>query len=326
MLNKVTCSLVVPCYNEQDAIPCFLKTMDDFFLSLPDVDFSLIFVDDGSKDNSLNILRTRQAHDSRITILELSRNFGKEAALTAGLAHAKGDIVIPMDVDLQDPPTIIPEMIKKWRDGFDVVLAQRESRNQDSFLKKNTAKYFYKIINRISPINIPYNVGDFRLMDKAVVRAINTLPESCRFMKGLFSYVGFRTTIIKYERPGRSVGKSKFNFISLLNFAIDGITSFSMMPLRVWGLIGLGISLISIFISFFFLLRTIFFGTDVPGYASIIVSCTFLGGLQLLGIGIVGEYLGRVYMETKNRPIYFIRKIYSHKMETGENPPDNRSE
>lgn len=312
--QKTSCALIIPVFNEQDAIPVFMSRINEVFAGLPDIALLLVFVDDGSTDETLSLLQRLQEKDPRIIAVALSRNFGKEAALTAGLAVCGGktDIVVPIDADLQDPPELIPEMICKWREGFDVVLARRASRRSDSFFKRASAKYFYNVINHISSVKIPSNVGDFRLLDRSAVKAINSLPESCRFMKGLFSYIGFKTVSIEYTRPVRCAGESKFRFWKLWNFALDGITSFSTVPLRVWSYVGLFISVFSLLVSLFFLLRTVLFGVDVPGYASLIVAVTFLGGMQLLGVGILGEYLGRIFLESKRRPIYFIRKIYGN--------------
>ncbi len=319
-MQKTRCALIVPVYNEEDAIPVFVERVGSLFLAYPEISPAMIFVDDGSSDSTLNVLLQLQQTGKRITIVELSRNFGKEAALTAGLAVCgeNYDVAVPIDVDLQDPPELVPEMIKKWREGFDVVLAQRASRQSDSFLKRLTAKYFYSFINHISSVKITPNVGDYRLLDREAVRAINSLPESCRFMKGLFSYIGFKTAIITYTRAPRSAGQSKFGYWKLWNFALDGITSFSSAPLRVWSYVGALISIFSLLVSMFFLFRTLLFGVDVPGYASLIVATTFLGGIQILGIGVLGVYIGRIFVESKNRPVYFIRRIITPEEEDKE--------
>ncbi len=304
-------TLIVPVFNEEDSIDLFLKSVEATFVGHVNVALEFIFINDGSSDDTLNKLLTAQASDKRIKIIDLSRNFGKEAALTAGLDIATGDVVVPLDVDLQDPPDLILTMIEKWKDGFEVVLARRSDRSSDSWLKRTSAKLFYRAHNQVSEIPLPENVGDFRLMDKKVVQALRRFSESRRFMKGLFSWVGFRSTCVDYVRPTRSAGTTKFNGWKLWNFAIEGITSFSTVPLRAWTYIGVMVSFTSILFALFIAVRVVAFGVDVPGYPSIIVAVTFLGGLQLLGIGVIGEYLGRVYIESKNRPTYIVRSYYN---------------
>ena len=273
----------------------------------------IVFINDGSTDDTLESLIALQQYNSAVRIVDLSRNFGKEAALTAGLKTASGQVVVPIDVDLQDPPELILQMIKKWRDGFDIVLGKRINRNSDSWIKRKTATWFYRIHNRISKPKIPENVGDFRLMDRTVVDALNKLPESRRFMKGLFAWVGFRTTVVEYVRPERIAGTTKFNGWRLWNFALEGITSFSTGPLRIWTYLGSFVSVLSFLFAIFISVRILIHGIDVPGYASVVVAVSFLGGLQLIGIGVIGEYLGRAYLESKRRPIYIIRNIYETK-------------
>lgn len=307
-------SLVIPVFNEESSVNEFIDVVEGLFCQKSEFDVELIFVNDGSTDKTLDELLFLKSKSSlEIIIIDLSRNFGKEAALTAGLMHSCGDIVIPIDVDLQDPPELIFEMINKWREGFEVVLARRIKRNEDSFVKRITAKLFYNFYNKISHIKLPNNVGDFRLMDRKVVDAIRELPESTRFMKGLFAWVGYKTTQVDYVRPQRANGETKFDLIKLVGLAMDGFTSFSSEPLRFWSYLGFIISAISFFFACFILVKTIFNGVDVPGYASIIVSVCFIGGLQLIGIGILGEYLSRTYIESKRRPIYLIRKIFNDK-------------
>ena len=245
-------------------------------------------------------------------VIDLSRNFGKEAALTAGLDEATGDVVVVMDVDLQDPPDLIPELVAKWLEGFEVVLARRVNRSSDSIMKRLSAKWFYRIHNSMADPQIPHDVGDFRLLDRSVVEALRRLPERRRFMKGLFSWVGFRTTIVDYSRPSRKGGRSKFSGWKLWNLALEGITSFSIAPLRLWTYIGIAVSASAFSYMIFIIIRTVVFGIAVPGYASIFVALLFFGGIQLIGIGVVGEYLGRVYMEVKQRPTYIVRRRYAH--------------
>ena len=310
MTKKIKLSLVIPVFNEKDAIAIFIESIKDTFKET-DISLELIFVNDGSTDESLDILIKERSADSQITILDLSRNFGKEAALSAGLEYATGDCVVPIDVDLQDPPELILEMIEKWNAGFDVVIAKRIDRSLDSWAKRNSSLWFYRIYNKIAQIKIPENVGDFRLMDRSVVDAVKLMPESNRFMKGIFSWVGFKTTYVEYSRPNRVAGSSKFSGWKLWNFAIEGITSFSIEPLRVWTYFGFFISFISFLFAIHIVIKTLLFGIETPGYASLAVLIIFLGGIQLIGIGVIGEYIGRTYIEVKNRPKYIIRSIYS---------------
>ncbi|MCU0120465.1 glycosyltransferase family 2 protein [Pseudomonas sp. B2M1-30] len=311
--GQVTLSLVVPVFNEEDSLDGFLLRIQQVFERKALIDLELVFVNDGSTDATLERLLQRQQSDSRLRIVDLSRNFGKEAALSAGLHTASGQIVVPIDVDLQDPPEVILQMIERWREGFEVVLGHRISRRSDTWAKQTSAHWFYRLHNRIAEQPLPEDVGDFRLMDRCVVDALLTLPESRRFMKGLFAWVGFRTTHVEYERPERVTGKSKFNGWRLWNFALEGITSFSTEPLRVWTYLGALVSLVSFAFAMFIVVRTLIYGIDLPGYASLMVAVTFLGGLQLIGIGVLGEYLGRTYIEAKRRPVFLVRRIYDPK-------------
>lgn len=311
--GQVTLSLVVPVFNEEDSLDGFLLRIQQVFEREALIDLELVFVNDGSTDATLERLLQHQQRDSRLRIVDLSRNFGKEAALSAGLHTASGQIVVPIDVDLQDPPEVILQMIERWREGFEVVLGHRISRRSDTWAKQTSAHWFYRLHNRIAEQPLPEDVGDFRLMDRCVVDALLTLPESRRFMKGLFAWVGFRTTHVEYERPERVTGKSKFNGWRLWNFALEGITSFSTEPLRVWTYLGALVSLVSFAFAMFIVVRTLIYGIDLPGYASLMVAVTFLGGLQLIGIGVLGEYLGRTYIEAKRRPVFLVRRIYDPK-------------
>ncbi len=305
----------MPVYNEKETIDLFVDKVIDVFGSESLIELEIIFVNDGSSDNTLELLVTRQKNDHRVRIVDLSRNFGKEAALTAGLQIADGDVIVPIDVDLQDPPELILEMISKWREGYEVVLGRRINRGSDSWAKRISANWFYRIHNKIAEPMIPENAGDFRLMDRTVVEALKELSESRRFMKGLFAWVGFRTTYVEYARPERIAGTSKFNGWKLWNFALEGLTSFSTDPLRIWTYIGLLVSLISFVFAIFIAINVFFNGVDVPGYASLMVAVTFLGGIQLIGIGVIGEYLGRTYIESKRRPVFIVRKLYEIKGE-----------
>ncbi len=303
-------SIIVPVFNEAETIDIFIDKVIQVFDHEPSVDFEFVFVNDGSTDETLATLLKRQASDDNLLVVDLSRNFGKEAALTAGLNAAQGNVVVPIDVDLQDPPDLILEMIDKWREGYDVVLGRRINRDTDTWSKRAAAAWFYRIHNKIAKPKLPENVGDFRLMDRCVVEALKELPESHRFMKGLFAWVGFRTTSVDYVRPKRVAGTTKFSGWKLWNFALEGITSFSTDPLRVWTYLGVVVSIVSFVFAVFIALRVLIHGIDVPGYASLMVAVTFLGGLQLIGIGVIGEYLGRTYIESKRRPTYLVRHVY----------------
>jgi len=311
--KRLRICLVIPVFNEAETVDIFIDEVNKVFLQDPVITVNFVFINDGSTDSTLDILLTRLKQDSRISIVDLSRNFGKEAALTAGLHAAEGDVIVPIDVDLQDPPELISAMVAKWRAGYEVVLARRINRDSDFWIKRTSANWFYRIHNKISYPKLPENVGDFRLMDRCVVDALKELPESCRFMKGLFAWLGFRTTYIDYTRSERIAGITKFNGWKLWNFALEGITSFSTYPLRIWTYLGFSVSFISFIFVVFIMTRVVFYGVDVPGYASLMVAVTFLGGLQLIGIGVIGEYLGRTYIESKRRPTFLIRRVYQAK-------------
>jgi glycosyltransferase involved in cell wall biosynthesis len=303
-------SLVVPCYNESDGVEYFYRGILPIIDSTSALRFEVVFVDDGSRDDTLVKLLALSKRDARFRVIELSRNFGKEAAMTAGIEHAQGAAVIPMDADLQDPPELIHELINRWQEGADVVLARRVDRSTDTFLKRRTSAMFYRLHNRLSSIKIPEDVGDFRLMDRAVVDALLQLPERQRFMKGLFAWIGFNTVVVDYARPPRVAGKTKFSGWKLWNFALEGITSFSSAPLRVWTYIGGLGALVTAGYATYIVVRTIVRGVDVPGFASLLVAVLFLGSLQLIGIGVLGEYIGRIYIEAKARPTYLVRRVH----------------
>lgn len=306
-------SLVVPVFNESETVGLFLERIKQVFGKIDTISLDIVFINDGSSDDTLERLIELQKNNPFLRIVDLSRNFGKEAALTAGLKVASGQVIVPIDVDLQDPPELILQMLEKWQEGFDVVLGKRINRESDSWAKQKSATWFYRIHNIISTPQVPENVGDFRLMDRAVVDAVNELPESRRFMKGLFSWVGFRTVAVEYSRPERVAGTTKFNGWRLWNFALEGVTSFSTAPLRIWTYLGGVVAITSFFFAIFMVLKVLIYGKDVPGYASVVVAVSFLGGLQLIGIGVIGEYLGRAYIESKRRPIYLVRRIYEPK-------------
>ena len=302
-------SVVAPCYNEEDVIDIFLEKIFTVLTEL-NKSYEIVFVNDGSSDKTLEILITKAEEYDAIRVINLSRNFGKEAALSAGLDMAFGEVVVPIDVDLQDPPELILDFVKKYEEGYDVVVGKRVDRTTDSFAKRISAETFYKLHNKISDIEIPNNVGDYRLMSRRVINELKRLPETQRFMKGLFSWLGFKTAIVEYKREARVAGETSFNGWKLWNFALDGITSFSTAPLRMWLYIGITLASLSFIYGFIVILKTLIFGISSPGYASIITIILFLGGIQLIGIGMLGEYVGRIYIESKNRPIYIIEDEY----------------
>jgi len=302
-------SIIVPVYNEEKSILPFLSEVLPLIESL-DHTFEILFINDGSTDKSKDILIQEAKKNPIVKLLNFSRNFGKEAALTAGIDYASGDALIPIDVDLQDPPELIPTLIKHWQDGYDVVYGLRVSRDSDSVFKRTSANLFYKIFNRLSPLKIPSDAGDFRLIDRRVAEVLKNIPERNRFMKGLFSWVGFKSIPVPYERPVRKSGKTKWSTWRLWNFALDGILSFSTLPLRIWTYIGIFIAIFSFLYGSFIVLRTLIFGVDLPGYASMLTVILFLGGIQLVSVGIIGEYIGRVFIESKNRPLYVIESRY----------------
>jgi len=302
-------SIVAPFFNEAENVAGFRAALLHVLDAIPGTAWEIICVDDGSTDATLPALIALTT-DPRFKIIELSRNFGKEAALTAGLDATHGDAVIPIDADLQDPPELIPEMIAAWRNGAEVVLARRSDRSSDGMMKRKTAAWFYRLHNRLSKTRIPENVGDFRLMDRSVVEALKQLPERQRFMKGLFAWVGFRTVTIDYVRASRAAGATKFSGFALWNFALEGLTSFSTAPLKIWTYLGALGAALTFAYAVFIILYTIIRGTGVPGYASLLVAVLFFGSVQLMSIGLLGEYIGRIYLETKQRPSYIIRKTH----------------
>lgn len=315
--SSMCLSLLVPMFNEECVIPVFFATVMPVMESTH-YRFEVICVDDGSSDNTLKLLRAQAEDDNRIKVVSFSRNFGKEPAMTAALDYASGDAVIPIDADLQDPPELIHDMIVRWEEGYEVVFARRAARDADGALKRNTALWFYTLFNKLSDTYIPANVGDFRLLDRKVVEVIKRLPEKDRFMKGLFCWPGFKSTSVDYDRPERAEGDTKFNLWQLWNFAISGIASFSTMPIRAGIYLGLMISLLSFVYGLFIITKTLFMGIDVPGYASIMVVVLFLGGIQLFFMGLLGEYIGRIYKEVKNRPLYVVAEAIGLDIKTKE--------
>jgi len=313
--QRIALSIVVPVHNEAAGLDAFMMRMQAALAGVTD-NYEIIFIDDGSNDATMAKLVAFRAADARVKVLSLSRNFGKDVALSAGLEYARGDAVVPIDADLQDPPELIPEMVAKWREGYEVVYAARSSREGDSFLRRNIAYVFYWTINRVSDVQIPPDVGDFRLLDRAVVDAIVRLPEHSRFMKGLFAWVGFKQTSVSFVRGSRAAGRSQWNSRRLWNFALDGIISFSSVPLRVWSYLGMLISLFAAGYAGFLIWYKLVLGIDLPGYPSLMVAVLFFAGVQLVTLGIIGEYLSRVYDEVKGRPLYLVRESHGFDRDT----------
>lgn len=303
---KIT--LLVPCYNEEPVLPLFWQACQKELVACPEVEFDYIFVNDGSKDGTLHVLKKLAAEQSNVKVLSLSRNFGKEAALTAGLAHVspEADGVIIIDADLQDPPSLIPEFIQKFKEGYDMVYGVRSSRQTDSWLKRVTAQLFYKGYNFLSDRPMPPHAGDCRLFSRRVIAALLLLPERERFMKGLFNWVGFKSIAVPFKRQKREAGTTKWNYWKLWNFALQGITAGSTVLLRLWAYIGMCISLLAVLFAGWVAFKKIVWGNPVSGYASLMVAILFCSGVQLISLGIIGEYLSRIFVEVKQRPLYLI--------------------
>lgn len=302
-------TVLVPVKDEQEAILPFVRRVATVLEALGEPQgWEILFVDDGSEDGTLAAILGANQADPRIRCVSLSRNFGKEAALSAGLDHAGGQVVVPLDVDLQDPPEVIATMLVRWREGYDVVYGVRRNRESDTLPKRLTADLYYRAHNWLSKDKIPEHAGDFRLLDRKVVNVIRRMPERNRFMKGLFAWAGFRQTAVEYDRTERQVGRTKFNYWKLWTLALDGITSGSTVPLRVWSYLGALVAVFALLYAGFIWVRTIVFGVDVPGYPSLMVATLFFGGVQLISLGVLGEYVGRILVETKHRPIYVVRE------------------
>ena len=307
MEKRKTISVIVPAYNEQEVLEVCWERVDTVFKSL-DYELELIFINDGSRDSTLEVLGTLAQRDPRVLVIDLSRNFGKEIAVSAGLDHATGDAAVIIDADLQDPPELIGEFIKWWEQGYDNIYGKRTVREGETWVKKATASAFYKIVGRMSRIEIPENTGDFRLISRRVIDALKELREHHRFMKGLFAWVGFSTKAIEYRRSPRFAGTTKWNYWGLWNFAIEGITSFSTAPLKAATYAGGLISFGAFAFAGIILVKTVIYGIDVPGYASQMIITLLLGGVNLAALGVIGEYLGRMFNETKKRPLYFVNR------------------
>ncbi len=305
----MTVSIIIPCHNEAGNLATLYARVRAV-MDPSGESWEMICVNDGSSDDTLLQLIALHRQDPRIRVIDLSRNFGKEAALTAGLDAARGEAAIPLDADLQDPPELIPDLLAQWREGFDVVNAVRLSRDGESWIKRASAHLFYRIINRLSDVEIPPDTGDFRLLSRPVLDTLRTLPERRRFMKGLFAWVGFRSTNIYYHRAPRHTGKTTWNYWRLWNFAVEGITSFSQVPLQLAAYLGVLVSLLAFLYAIWLVASTLVYGNPVKGYPSIMVTLLFLGGVQLMALGVIGEYLGRIYEESKQRPVYLIRQVW----------------
>ena len=316
-MKRIT--VIIPCYNEERNLDLLYKKMEEVFVQLPDYLFKILLVNDGSNDNSLIKMKELHEKDSKVSYLSLSRNFGKENAMLAGLDFAEGDAVILMDADLQDPPELIPQMLQEWEKGYDDVYARRRSRAGETWFKKASAYWYYRILHRLADIDIPEDVGDFRLLDRQAVDALCSLRERQRYTKGLFSWIGYNKKELPYDRHPRAEGNSKMNFIKLLGLAADGITSFSVAPLRLASVLGLVISLAAFIYLLFIIIKTLLFGDPVAGYPSMISIILFIGGIQLVVLGIIGEYVGRIFYEAKGRPDYLVSEFNGERVTTKEN-------
>ena len=314
-------SVVIPCFNEADGLEKLLAALTPVLEGLTPR-HEIILVDDGSRDDTFAVARQLSMTDPRVKALRFARNFGKEAGIAAGLEHTRGDAVVLMDADLQHPPATIPEMLQRWRDGIDMVIAVRRDRATDSWLRRTASHAYYHLFEMMSEVRIPRGAGDFRLFDRSVVDAILALPERNRFMKGITSWVGFRQECLPFDVGNRAAGRSAWNPLNLARYAWDGLTSFSTLPLRIWSVLGAVIAGIAGIYGLWLLVRTIMFGIDLPGYASLMVSTLFLGGIQLISLGVLGEYVGRIFLEVKRRPMYLV----ADSIGLGDDPAAGRTE
>lgn len=301
-------SIIVSMFNEEESLDVFFEAVERELARLKKYSYEIICIDDGSTDATFELLKEKAARDERVKVIKFSRNFGKEYGMMAGLKYCQGRAAVPIDVDLQDPPALIAEFVKKWEEGYDMVYGIRNDRKSDTFLKRWTAKLFYKTYNLMTKSPIPYNAGDYRLIDRKVINAILSLRERNVFMKGVFGWTGFKSCGIKYTRQKRQAGESKWNYWKLWNFALDGITASTTFPLRVWTYLGSLLSFTGMLYALYIIIRTIVRGTDVPGYASLLVFILLLGGIQMIILGIIGEYIGRIFIEVKGRPLYIVEK------------------
>ncbi len=317
-------SVVVPCYNEEAVIHETHRRLSRVLSNLEDLEYELVYVNDGSRDRTPLLLQQLQVNDRRVRVVQFSRNFGHQIAVTAGLEHAAGDAVVLIDADLQDPPEVIREMVRRWREGYDVAYGVRTDRPGESAFKLGTAKLFYRGINRLSDTPIPLDTGDFRLMDRKVVDALQTMPERDRFVRGMVSWVGFRQVAVPYRREARFAGESKYPLFKMVRFALDGVTSFSVQPLRLATWLGFLVSGLALVGITYALTLRLFTSNWVTGWTALFIMVLFLGGVQLLSLGIIGEYIGRIYGEAKRRPLYLVAE--THGFERGEHRGEHRSE
>lgn len=307
-----TISILVPCYNEEAVLENFYRRTSEVMKGIPDYAFIFIFVNDGSSDRTLDIMRELGEKDDRVSYIDLSRNFGKELAMMAGIDCCDSDALVIMDADLQDPPELLPEMISWWEKGYQDVSARRRSREGETFFKKWSSHTYYKVLQKVSDIPVQRDVGDFRLLDRQCVEALKTMRESQRYTKGLFTWLGFNKKEILFDRDARAAGTTKWNYWKLVNLAIEGITSFTILPLRMASFLGFIMFILSILYMLFIVGKTILYGDPVAGYPSMVSILLFIGGIQLLVLGIIGEYLGRVFNESKHRPLYLVREYRRH--------------
>ena len=306
-------SLIIPCYNEEQSLPLLYEAICATAAEHDAYEWEFLFVNDGSKDSTFEIIKGLRASDKRVSFVDLSRNFGKERAMLAGFDYAGGDCAIVMDADLQDPPSIIGEMLAKWEDGYDDIYAKRITRGKESWLRKVFSLSFYKILNKISKIDLLPNVGDFRLLDRRCLDALRELRESERYTKGLYCWIGYKKTCVEFNRSDRVAGNSKWSFFKLLSLAVDGIVSFSTAPLKIATITGIICALASFLYSIYFLVKSLIYGDPVAGFPTLIITILFIGGMQLICLGIIGEYVGRIFNESKRRPVYFVRESESGK-------------
>jgi glycosyltransferase involved in cell wall biosynthesis len=312
-------SVVAPAYNEQEVLGEFHRRVTEVVTKLG-CEYEIVLVNDGSRDTTLALMHALRERDPHVTVVDLSRNFGKEIALSAGLDHTKGEVVVILDADLQDPPELIPEMLASWRKGYDVVYGVRTQRDGETWFKKLTAKYFYRLIKKVSRVDIPKDTGDFRLMTRRAVDAVSKLREEHRFMKGLFAWIGFPSTPVYYRRDPRAAGTTSWNYWNLWNFALEGITSFTVAPLKVATYLGLGVATLALLYAAFVVWKAVMFSDPVQGYPSLMAAMLFLGGVQLISIGLLGEYVGRIFNEVKQRPLYLLNRLIDSELRDARTP------